>query len=141
RHEAHTWPSLAYCDDTGQSGNSCNMGKAALPILYILSLVFASGCTKQDTDCLTRIGRKVVDRTHGVTDAVREKIDLAGLRGNGTNNAGGVNASANGSAGAGHDASAATSAAAGAANGEEGASAGGEPSLQQKIAGRLRWDK
>jgi osmotically-inducible protein OsmY len=75
------------------------MGKAPLAILIIVLVAFVPGCTKQDTDCLGRIGRKVVDRAHGVTDTVREKIDWKGLR------------------------------------------SGGGSTLQDKVAGRLRWDK
>jgi osmotically-inducible protein OsmY len=33
-----------------------------------------AGCTQQDTECLARIGRKVLDRTQGAADTVRAHL-------------------------------------------------------------------
>ena len=35
-----------------------------------------AGCNRQDTDTLARLGRKVLDRTHGATQEMRDRLDL-----------------------------------------------------------------
>ena len=37
-----------------------------------------AGCNRQDTDTLARLGRKLLDRTHGATQEMRDKLDLPG---------------------------------------------------------------
>jgi osmotically-inducible protein OsmY len=39
-------------------------------------LVAVTGCTKQDTESLGRIGRKLLDRAHSAADDVGNKLDL-----------------------------------------------------------------
>ncbi len=34
-----------------------------------------AGCTQQDTDCLGRIGRKILDRSHHAADSIQEHVE------------------------------------------------------------------
>ena len=49
------------------------MGKKVSLLLVSLSL-WTAGCNRQDTECLSRIGRKVVDRANSGTSGLREKL-------------------------------------------------------------------
>lgn len=88
------------------------MGKAPLIILALSLLAGLPGCTRQDTESLTKIGRKLVDRTQGVTNLVKEKLDWGGLRGGG-----------------------------GGSGSSDTTPIPTNNSLQEKVAARLRWDK
>ena len=48
------------------------MGKKASLVLMICLL--AAGCNRQDTECLSRIGRKVVERANTATTGLRDKL-------------------------------------------------------------------
>jgi hypothetical protein len=41
-----------------------------------LLIVALAGCNRQDTDCLSRVGRKLLDRAHGATHDLRGKLDF-----------------------------------------------------------------
>ena len=41
-----------------------------------LLAVALAGCGRQDTDCLSRVGRKLLDRTQCATHGLRGKLDL-----------------------------------------------------------------
>ena len=43
--------------------------------LAALACAGLAGCTAQDTECLARIGRKLVERSHGAADTVRTVAD------------------------------------------------------------------
>jgi osmotically-inducible protein OsmY len=37
---------------------------------YLFLLLLAAGCSRQDTECLARIGRKLADKAHAAADVV-----------------------------------------------------------------------
>jgi hypothetical protein len=41
-----------------------------------LLVVALAGCNRQDTDCLSRVGRRLLDRAHGATQELRGKLDV-----------------------------------------------------------------
>jgi osmotically-inducible protein OsmY len=45
------------------------------PVLAFAACMMFAGCTQQDSECLARIGRKVLERSSGAAAAVREQID------------------------------------------------------------------
>jgi osmotically-inducible protein OsmY len=52
------------------------MGKRQLlSLLALLSLGAFVGCGRRDTECLSSIGRKVMDRAGSATASVRERLD------------------------------------------------------------------
>jgi osmotically-inducible protein OsmY len=59
------------------------MGKrrSSLGWLLFVGLALGQGCSRQDTECLSSIGRKIVDRAGAATTGYRDKLDgLKSLR-------------------------------------------------------------
>jgi len=49
------------------------LGKSTVVRRMALGL---AGCNRQDTDCLARLGRKLLDRTQEATQEIRDRLDL-----------------------------------------------------------------
>lgn len=55
------------------------MGKGRSPlgmVLLLAPIILATGCNRHDTESLSRIGRKIVDRASAAGSGVREKLDV-----------------------------------------------------------------
>ena len=48
-----------------------------LSLVWLASVcLLLAGCTQQDTDCLARIGRNLMDRSHKAAGSIQEQVDL-----------------------------------------------------------------
>ena len=62
------------------------MGKRLSILVILIGLGTLAGCSRQDTECLGSIGRKIMDRAGKATVTYRDKLDgLKNLRGNSDN--------------------------------------------------------
>jgi hypothetical protein len=84
--DGHTSPPERFCQQKTANGRKRrNMGKKRSPLALLLLLglgLLGGGCNRHDTERLSSIGRKIMDRASTATAGFREKLDgLKGSRG------------------------------------------------------------